>query len=280
MDLFGDSSDDDDGSKLMDTEIQGMFNTLFTMVVKQRSQNKTHGSTVIGDLKIAIVLHDSEFFTGYSSPLVQKLKAAKFNGLQCFKECSEVVGMWDFMVLFCEGEQNPSDKIWTSVVPGGHLTALVTTNQWTKILSDKDRWITDGDSVVATYNNTEYRGGMHRKQLIRCNPAGALYWATLSDQLERETANANAVTVGLSTHERAVAVMSDVSVEKAADALSQHGVCIIRGIFDANKVKETATLALKDLELAKEELLKRGIDLTKPGCGGSYSLLDIPCTQL
>ena len=270
MDLFGDSSDDDDVSKLVDTAMQGMFNILFTMLVKQRNRNKTEGSTVVGDLKIAIVVRNSDFLAGYSSPLMQKLKAAKFTGMQCFNSCLEVSGLWDYIVLFCEGTENLSDKIWTSVVPGGHLTALVTADQWAKLFSDKDRWVADGDSAVVSSNGCAYKGGMHRKQLIRCNPAGALYWATLSDQLEREGANANAVTVGLSTHERVEGAMSDISVKKAAAALAQQGVCIIRGIFDANKVKETAALALKDLELAKEELLRRGIDLTKPGCGGIY----------
>lgn len=266
MDLFGDS-DDEDGRGAPAVAIVELLNGLFTALVKHRSRNRASEDLAVGDLAIAVIVDGAEDLKLYSEPLLLKLRAAKFNNVTVTSTTNDVAGPVDAIVYFSSSHSHPAATLWHLVVPGGHVLVLVP-EQCFAALCGADRWVYEGEAVTAAIAGEQYLGAVLRKRVLKCNTDGALYWATLSDQMEREVALAAEVTVCLTTHERSQGLLTDGSVQAAATALSTHGVVVIRGLFNAAAVVETAKLALLDLALAQEELLRRGIDLTRPGCGG------------
>jgi hypothetical protein len=103
---------------------------------------------------------------------------------------------------------------------------------------------------------------------ILLNASGAIYWATDDPaRLNHEEELIRAVSVPLSVNERKFSVLSADSQDRASEALSKHGICIIKGLFSPDYVIEWGRAALADLELAMLKLNSRGIDINRPGEG-------------
>lgn len=130
------------------------------------------------------------------------------------------------------------------------------------------RWITESLKHLCIHD-TNYTSAILTKRSIQCNTGAALYWATHYGHIENEATIVSDITVPLTVQERALGFLSERSHKKAVDALKNRGVCVIRGLLDIHKaaLETLGSCVLADFELAKSELLLRGIDLTKPGQG-------------
>lgn len=130
------------------------------------------------------------------------------------------------------------------------------------------KWITESLKQICI-DSTNYISAILTKRYIQCNTGAALYWATQFGHIENEATIVSDVTVALTVQERMLGILSERSHVKAVDALKNRGVCIIRGIFDIHKsaLETLGSCVLADFDSAKSELLRRGIDLTKPGQG-------------
>lgn len=269
MDMFGDSSEGEGDDDKSSVEITDLLNYLFTTLVKSRNSCKCPGDSSNADFKIAVVVEGSG--TGpmqtHLDQLMVKLRAAKFNQT-AFSTTRDMCGLWDCLVYMSSKDIALDPSMAGYVVPGGLLACILPATM-AKSNVFFSEWSAQRNDAAATLDNVEYKASIHKRPVLRCNTSGALYWATLSDQLEREAALAEQITVCLSTHERTLGQLSELSVQAAASALSSHGLCVIRGLFSKAAVSATAELTLLDLELAKATLLRRGIDLTKPGTGGA-----------
>lgn len=280
MDFFGDI-EGEETSSVDDLVCQDFVNTLFTAAVRSRNLNKISGDTTIGDLRILIILEDDEVSLAHVLELKKKLEAARFRQIQetAMSDLDTMKGVWDILVLLgnCWASDNTwsglgrGSPLWRLLVAGGHLAYLGPLSTARDGNGDFDEWETLR-SYVPTIKDTAYEGKILKKQLLRCNHQGALYWATLPDQLKRESNLVGEIAISLSTFERRHGVLSDSSFAASVLSLKKHGMCVIRGLFDPSVVASLGDLVLADLELAKTELLKRGIDLTKPGCGGMHIL--------
>jgi hypothetical protein len=286
MDMFGDSDSDEDrgevGAEILPAELTDHLNKLFTMLIKQRNRSKLTSDpsedelAAVCDLKIAIISTHGSPLQPHSEAFAQKLNAAKFNNVHCVYDLAALSGLCDAIVCFGAGSYSlpllPTCAVGRCLVPSGHLLIISATSAEAEApAQENDMWILESQTDFSRIGEVTYQGSLYHQQLIRCNKQGALYWATLPDQLEREAKTAAEVTVCLCTHEREQGGLCDASHAKASAALSTHGVCIIRGLFKPERVADMAALALKDLELVKTVLLHKGIDLTKPGVeGGLY----------
>ena len=261
MEMFG---DDEDGTS---DELQDALNQLFTLLVKRRSSIKDLTSTTIPTLRIAIIRPSVLPLEHLICDFEQRLQAAKFTGAISFESMSSIEGMYDALVNFDNiNEVEYLSKINKIVIPEGFVFCVRSSINHAEISFGSGVELVN--CVTTTVDGVSLTATLHTRSMIECNPHGALYWATLSDQLEREALSAQAVTVCLTTHEREQASLSQISHMKACVSLKEHGICIVRGIFDKDRISSIANFVLKDLELAKGKLLDKGIDLTKPGCGG------------
>ena len=106
-----------------------------------------------------------------------------------------------------------------------------------------------------------------RKRNIACNSLGAPYWTQSwqQDELAREQAIVDSLTVSVSRDEMLTGVLRAASREKALSSLREHGLCIFSGLFDPSQVLLWGSAAKADMEAVVHKLWEsRGVDLLHP----------------
>ncbi len=257
--MFGD--DDDSEGDAFALEGQLIVNNIFTCIVKHRLKTRQFGNELKGDLNIGYIAADAD--NQYIENVKQKLVNAKFKNIF---EVEDTTVLYDILLL-CYNESNSEviSKCLTQLLPGGFLMTIVDHEYCDKVTGILSLYHYIVESVE---RDTHFCGIVSKKAPVICNTKGALYWANAANHIENEKLLVDSVTTTLTSYERCTGIFSDYSINRCVEALSNRGVCIIRGMFNPDLIASVGNLVEKDLKLAKEQLLKRGIDLTKPGMGG------------
>lgn len=278
MDFLGSSSDEEDGpgGAVVESPMHSFLLLCFTELVKLRSRTKSQTTHKLGDIDILIV--DKEANGGkYSDSLVSKLQAAKFHEFSVTDtapECATlssnapIMRQYDAVVALLADTPSASQMkgLVSSVLPGFQLYLTSRADSY-----KESSYVNLGCSILSTHPYTvhgvHYVGIVAQKRSMICNTKGALYWANRPDHIEREAELIENICVPLSSGERRSAALSEHSHKAGAAILKKYGVVIFCGIFDSYRVKieQIGGYARADLKLCQEELLRRGIDITKPG---------------
>ena len=153
-------------------------------------------------------------------------------------------------------------QLYRALYPGGVLISLLDFSLTGKSLSSlKARWWSRSE---VTQRSTAPKVTSLQRASVDINYTAALYWARTESACLEESSLLSEVTIALSHSERSLSAMSNLSHKRAVGALENHGLVIIRGLFDEGAISSFREWARSDMALCEEELKGRGIDLRRP----------------
>lgn len=254
MDMFG-SDDSDDEANTLDVN-DAIVNELFTEIVKTKLGLKTQNGLL---QKHVLILAEAKGATAHADQIFARLNATKL----CIPRILDIVSdtkhipRGDVLVFLgdtcCLGVH--LGKLMQSVTPGGYIIMQKETYECSPQAQNASWQSVQESTHVVT---------LRTRHAVPRNPRSAIYWANDAASIAKETQWLNAITLPLSIEEQEQGVFSEATEKAAMQNLTQHGVCIFRGLFDREEVLHWGAAAKADMCMVLNRLRGRGIDLLEP----------------
>jgi hypothetical protein len=250
MEIFGDSDDDSnqlDCSNSIDIDRQ---NKIFTNLLHHKITIKIfqNGEIIKKSKRLLIIsnnAHDCDH-------LLSKLKSLKFSNVfrkdtAAFKTEKNSTLLYDIIIYYSFNiiSRDDNDNILKLLVPGGFYLFFVVKN----LTLDNGKYFSSSKwhkcNRVLNFTDEKYDLFQARKRYFNANPTGAIYWASGDDSvLSHEEDMIQSLSVSSSTVERETGCLSEDSINLSVNAIKNHGLCIISGLFSKDDIVSVGSHAL------------------------------------
>jgi len=291
-DAFGDDEEDsnEEEGDIVQTGLGGIWipaeEVSLFLTTKFLSESVSIG---LGNRKVSLhtITSQEEKYNVLKDAIYEKISA---RGMQVERNHGSILApnskSTDAVVLFVFSDSSKKDdfnysKILQSVVPGGWLILVavgqdVTVRVTYSILSKLCKvalWSLDDDSTTATVYSREEKNLENlvviavQKRSGVINTMACAWGEKTQDMLKEERRIMDEICIGRSFYERSSSnQLCKESIQKAAKALLEHGIVVLRDVFHKSHVDAHAKAVLSDLDAAITRLKHtRGVDILQPG---------------
>ena len=249
MEMFGDSDDDSNQLECSNSIDIDRQNKIFTNLLHLKITIKIfqNGEIIKKSKRLLIISKNASD----CDHLLSKLKSIKFSNVfrkdaAAFDTEKNSTVLYDIIIDYSFNIiSRDNDNILKLLVPGGFYSFFVGKN----LILDNGKYFSSSKwhkcNRVSNFADEKYDLFEVRKRYFNTNPTGAIYWASGDDSvLIHEEDMIQSLSVSSSTAEREAGCLSEDSINLSVNAIKNHGLCIISGLFSKDDIMSFGSHAL------------------------------------